>query len=137
MPELRRKRKRRGGGGRGKCRSRFSLPLNYNNRRRAGVGEAAAEWARGPAAGRRAGRVGGGEEAAGWDLRGSRTPDRLGSRSRTPFRPRAPGRARIGFVGLGLVGPGCGVCLPCPELAEESNIQNPLWVSGFLRMGAG
>lgn len=42
MPERRRKRKCRGGGGRGKRRSRFSLPPNPSNRRRAGVGEAAA-----------------------------------------------------------------------------------------------
>ncbi|XP_073932795.1 F-box only protein 38 isoform X4 [Castor canadensis] len=38
MPKRRRKRKRVGGGGRGKCLWCFSLLLNYNNRRRAGIG---------------------------------------------------------------------------------------------------
>lgn len=124
-------------GGRGKCWSRFSLPLNHNNRRRAGVGEAAAEWARGPAADRRAGDVGGGVEAAGSGLRGCRAPDLLGSRSPAPFRPRAPGKAGIWFVGLGLVGLGCGVCLPCPELAKDFSLQNPLWVLVSSEWGRG
>lgn len=46
-------------------------------------------------------------EAAGW---GSAAPDRSGSWSSAPFGPRAPRRAGIGFVVLGLLGPGDRVC---------------------------
>lgn len=74
VPERQRKRKRRGGGGRGKRRSPFSLPLSHNNKRRASVGKAAAEWAPGREAGRRTRVVCGGMERSERGLRDSRPP---------------------------------------------------------------
>lgn len=116
MPERRRKRKRLGGGGRGKCLSRFSLPLNHNNRRRAGVGEAAAEG-RGAVRRGGGGRMGASGLPTAWalDLGPSSGLELPGERDWAcgfwPFRPWLRGLP------------------PCLNLAPDSSIQNPFWAS--------